>query len=115
MSGGGSWTEVRGASAPPQATQNSSGDPYGLCPSSGPVYLGVEWNCIAVLNLTVVCLLLGATGIIAYVFRDSDAAEFPDESAEIPLTEEEWAEEQARRRELMTGSPAPPPTERGDP
>jgi hypothetical protein len=113
---GGSYGRIFDGASPVLATENSTGDPsYGLCPSSGPVYFGVEWNCIAVLNLTVVALLLGGIGIIAYVFRDSDAAELPGDSAEIPLTEEEWAEVQARRRELLAEEDASETTERSDP
>lgn len=80
------------------ASQNATTDPYGLCPSAGTSFLGVQWNCVAELNLTVVLLMLAGAGIIAYVFRESDAAELPGDSAEIPLTEPEWLEEQARRK-----------------
>lgn len=96
------------------ASQNSSGNPYGLCPSSGPVYFGIDWNCVAVLNLTMVVLMLGGIGIIAYVFRDADAAELPGDSAEIPLTEEEWSEVQARRGELLARKDNPGRSERSD-
>lgn len=100
-SDGGPGGLVHGGPPPMTAAQNSSTNPYGLCPSGGTEFLGVDWNCVALLNLTVVLLMLGAVGIIAYVFWNSDAAEFPGESAEVPLTDEEWAEEKARRRERM--------------
>ena len=96
---------------PLPADQNSSGNPYGLCPSGGPVFLGVDWNCVAVLNLTMVLLLLGGTGIVAYVFWRSDAAELPGDSAEIPLTEEEWEEARARRKAVLAEDSSTPPAE----
>lgn len=97
------------------SADNSSSGTYGLCPSSGPTFLGVDWNCIAVLNLTVVSVMLGAVGIVAYVFRDSDAAELPSDSAEVPLTEEEWAEFRRRRRELIAEGRRSDATERDRP
>jgi len=87
---------VRGASG--------SGDPSGsnsneLCPSSGPTILGIEWNCVAILNLTEVALILAGIGIVAYVFKDSDRAELPGDATDVPVTAEEEAEYQ-RDREL---------------
>jgi len=76
---------LQGASAPSNGT---GGDPSntandaGLCPSSGPVYLGVEWNCVAVLDLTELLLIVASIGIVAYVFRGSDRAELPGEATE---------------------------------
>lgn len=71
----------------------------GLCPSgSPPTVLGVEWNCVAVLDLTELVLMLVSIGIVAYVFKDSERAELPGESAEVPITAEEWEAYQAARR-----------------
>ena len=67
----------------------SGGD--SLCPSSGPIILGIEWNCVAELNLAVVILMLGAVGIAIFIYWDSDGAELPGVSLVIPLTEEDWA------------------------
>jgi hypothetical protein len=80
-----------------------------LCPSAGPVFLGIQWNCVAVLNLTELVLILLSIGIVAYVFKDADRAELPGESAEVPVTAEEW---EAYRREKKLGipyDPGPPP------
>lgn len=93
------------ASAVPAVVASQS-DQYGYCPSAGPVYWGVEWNCVAVLNLTVVLLMLGSVGLIAYVFRGSDAAELPGDSSTVPLTEEDWAAEQERRRDRLAAAPS---------
>ena len=77
----------------------SSASASTLCPSGGPVFLGVEWNCVALLNATEVLLILASIGIVAYVFRDSDRAELPGEAAVVPVTaEEEQAYRDARRR-----------------
>jgi hypothetical protein len=89
---------------------SSGGDPSGsaatLCPSGGPVILGVEWNCVAVLNLTELALILASIGIVAYVFKDADRAELPGESTEVPVTAEEW---EAYRRARKLGIPYEPP------
>ncbi|MGA8543588.1 MAG: hypothetical protein WB947_08670 [Thermoplasmata archaeon] len=88
---------------PPSAVDST------LCPSAGPVILDVQWNCVAVLNLTEVALILASIGIIAYVFRDSDRAELPDEAAEVPVTAEEWeAYRRARALGARRGPPEPP-------
>jgi hypothetical protein len=91
----------------PHSAQNGSGgsDPPesstsgGLCPSGGPVILGVNWNCVAVLNLTELALVLLSIGIVAYVFRDADRAELPGDSSEVPITSDELASYR-RAREL---------------
>jgi hypothetical protein len=112
------------ATAPLSFPQNGSsgGDPpaaaVGLCPSGGPVILGVEWNCVAVLNLTELTLILATIGIVAYVFKDADRAELPGESADVPVTAAEW-EEYRKARNLglpyrLTPPPDPPGTAGGD-
>lgn len=98
-----------GASSTPTAV--GSGDLSGtndqnLCPSSGPTILGIQWNCVAILNLTEVGLILAGIGIVAYVFKDSDEAELPGEASEVPVT----AEEQDKyRRDRSLGLPYRPP------
>jgi hypothetical protein len=105
-------TLVHGATVSLPSVQNDSngGDPSGsaatLCPSGGPVILGVEWNCVAVLNLTELALILASIGIVAYVFKDADRAELPGESAEVPVTAAEW---EAYRRAKKLGIPYEPP------
>ena len=79
----------------------SPSDAYNLCPTAGPVVLGIEWNCIAELDLTMLVLMLGAIGIAWYIYWDADAAELPGESEEIPLTEEEWGAVRALREERL--------------
>ena len=75
---------VHGAPVIGVAVQNDSNesDPAGsgsaiVCPSSGPIIVGVQWNCIAVLNLTELLLIVIGIGIIAYVFKDAARAELP--------------------------------------
>jgi hypothetical protein len=90
---------------------SSSGDPSGssssdLCPSTGPTILGIQWNCVAVLNLTEVVLILGGIGIVVYVFRDSDLAELPGEASEVPITPREQDE---YREDRKRGIPYHPP------
>ena len=101
--------------AAPGAAQNSSsdGDPTSssastLCPSAGPVFLGVQWNCVALLDLTEVLLILVSVGIVAYVFRGADRAELPGEAAEVPVTDEEWEEYRKARKLGHPWRPRPP-------
>ena len=103
---------VHGAVGSLPSTQNSStgSDPTGssdgiTCPSSGPTILGVQWNCVAILNLTELAAILASIGIVAYVFKDSDQAELPGESADVPVTAEEW---EAYRRARRQGVPYVP-------
>jgi hypothetical protein len=103
---------VRGATVLLPLAQNvsSGGGSSGssaaaLCPSGGPVILGVEWNCVAVLNLTELALILASLGIVAYVFKDADRAELPGESTEVPITAAEW---EAFRRAQKLGIPYEP-------
>lgn len=77
-----------------------------LCTSGGPTILGVEWNCVAILDLTEFALMLASIGIVAWVFWDEDKAELPGESAEVPVTATEWA---AYREERRLGLPYEPP------
>ncbi|MGA7923756.1 MAG: hypothetical protein WCA77_07260, partial [Thermoplasmata archaeon] len=106
--------EVR-ASDSPSSLSNGSGssDPApssanALCPSSGPTILGIQWNCIAVLNLTEVILILAAIGIVAYVFKNSDKAELPGEAGDVPVTDEE---EEMYRENRKLGLPYHPTEE----
>ncbi|MCI4330891.1 MAG: hypothetical protein L3K19_03470 [Thermoplasmata archaeon] len=78
-----------------------AGNSGGVCSTSGSVYLGVDWNCVAILNLVEVGLMLAAILLVAYIYWDSDAAELPGESASVPLTEEEWAANRALRAERL--------------
>jgi hypothetical protein len=109
-------TSVHGATVSLPSAQNNSnnGDPSAsgaaLCPSGGPVILGVEWNCVAVLDLTELALILASIGIVAYVFNDADRAELPGESREVPVTAEEW---EAYRRARRLGIPYEPPEAQG--
>lgn len=82
-----------------------------LCPSSGPTILGIQWNCVAILNLTEVGLILAGIGIVAYVFKDSDEAELPGEAAEVPVTVEEEEEYQRDRSLGLPYRPSGPPPE----
>jgi hypothetical protein len=84
-----------------------------LCPSSGPTILGIQWNCVAILNLTEVGLILAGIGIVAYVFKDSDEAELPGWATEVPVTAEEEAEYQ-RDRSLGIPYRSPRPAPEGD-
>lgn len=90
-----------GGGDPPESSTSG-----GLCASGGPVILGVNWNCVAVLNLTELILILVSIGIVAYVFKDADRAELPGDSAQVPITATEL-EEYRRAREL--GIPYDPP------
>jgi hypothetical protein len=115
----GGSTAVHGATVALPSVQNSSndGDPSGssasiVCPSAGPVILGVQWDCVAILNLTELALILASIGIVAYVFKDADRAELPGESAEVPVTSEEW---ETYRRARKLGIPYnPPEPQKGD-
>ncbi len=96
--------------------QNGStgGDPSGagtsaLCPSPGPVVLGIVWSCVAVLDLTELALILASIGIVAYVFKDADRAELPGECAEVPVTAEEWEAYRRARKLAAPNPPRPPP------
>jgi hypothetical protein len=112
--GRGSSSEVS-ASFPSAGNTSGGGDPSGysastLCPSPGPTIWGIQWNCVAILNLTMVVLILGSIGIIAYVFRGSDRAELPGEAAEIPVTageEEEWRRDRKLGVAYRPAEPAP--------
>jgi len=97
------------------SAQNSSSDPSStppstsaLCPGGGPVILGVEWTCVAVLDLTELILILVSIGIVAYVFRDAYLAELPGDSAEVPITAAEWEEYRRAKKEGLPYSPPPP-------
>ena len=90
-----------GGSDPPESSTSG-----GLCASGGPVILGVDWNCVAVLNLTELLVILGSVGIVLYVFKDADRAELPGEAAEVPVTSAEW---DAYRRARQLGIPYVPP------
>ena len=87
---------------------NTSNTDSSLCPARGPVILGIDWNCVAVLDLTELALFFASIGIIAYVFRDSDQAELPGDSTEVPMTAEEEATYQ-RSRELGIPYRSPEP------
>ncbi len=76
-----------GGGDPPESSTSG-----GLCASGGPVILGVNWNCVAVLNLTELILILVSIGIVAYVFKDADRAELPGDSAQVPITATELEE-----------------------
>jgi len=90
-----------GGRDPPESSTSG-----GLCASGGPVILGVNWNCVAVLNLTELLVLLGSIGIVLYVFKDADRAELPGDAAEVPVTSAEWA---AYRKARKLGIPYVPP------
>jgi len=114
--GGATALSPASASHPSLQNDSSSGsdpssNPGGLCPSAGPVILGIDWNCVAVLNLTELSVFLVSIGIIAYVFRDSDTAELPGDSAEVPLTA---AELEAYKRARRLGLPYEPPEPKGE-
>lgn len=109
-----------GAAVAVPAVQNSSSgsDPPGssssiVCPSAGPVILGVTWDCVAVLDLTELALILVSIGVIAYVFRASEQAELPGDSAEVPVTAEEWEAYRAARRQGRSRWPPEPPNGEG--
>ena len=96
--------------------QNSSGgsDPPGssssiVCPSAGPVILGVQWDCVAVLDLTELVLIMVSIGLIAYVFKGSDEAELPGDSGEVPVTAVDWEAYRAARRQGGSRWPPEPP------
>lgn len=80
------------------ARSTSGANSVNLCPSAGPTIVGIEWNCVAILNLTEVGLILAGIGLIAYIFRDADRAELPGEAREVPLTAEELGEYRRARR-----------------
>lgn len=106
--GGSSGAPVHGTRTPFPVAEAT----WNLCPSpGGPKILGIEWDCVSVLNLTEVCLILVSIGIVAYVFRDSEWAELPGDSTEIAVTAEEW-EEYRRQRSLQLRGEFDPETER---
>ena len=84
-----------------------------MCPSPGPVILGVQWDCVAILDLTELVLILVSIGLIAYVFRASDQAELPGDSTEVPVTAEEWEAYRAARRQGRSRWPPEPPNGEG--
>jgi hypothetical protein len=111
----GGHVSVHGTAVPSASAQNSSSgsDPPGssssiVCPSAGPVILGVEWDCVAVLNLTEIALILVSIAIVAYVFKDSDKAELPGDSAQVPVTAEEWEVYRAMRQQGRSRWPPKP-------
>lgn len=106
LSGPGTGAMDRSVYADQNGSSSGSSTGYGYCPSTGPTVLGIEWSCVAVLNLTEVLLIFAGIGIILFVFRDSRAAELPGEDGYVPLTEEDWASHQARRRARL--DPEPP-------
>ena len=79
-----------------------------LCTSGGPTILGVEWNCVAILNLTELALMLVSVGIVAWVFWDEEKAELPGESVAVPLTSEEWTRYREDRRRGVPYEPSEP-------
>lgn len=108
-----SGASIAGLPTGSASTPGLGGDPgyadsnSALCPSTGPTILGIQWDCVAILNLTEFGLLLASIGIVAYVFRDSDWAELPGEAAEVPITAEEWeAYREARSRGSGETSPS---------
>lgn len=80
-----------------------------MCPSAGPVILGVQWDCVAVLDLTEIVLMLVSIGLVAYIFKDSDQAELPGDSTDVPVTAEEWEAYRAARRQGISRWPPEPP------
>jgi len=115
---GGPWPVARGTGAsdsngsggadPPESSASAT-----LCPTSGPTILGIEWNCVAILNLTELALILASVGIVAYVFRDADRAELPGEAREVPVTAEEWDDYRRKRDQgIPYGPVSPDPAER---
>lgn len=95
---------------------SAGGDPSGssassLCPTVGPTILGIQWNCVAVLNLTEVVLILAGIGIVVYVFKDSDQAELPGEATTVPVTPEEEEEYREDRKLGIPYHPAELPPE----
>jgi hypothetical protein len=97
-----------GGSDPPESSTSG-----GLCPSGGPVILGVNWNCVAVLDLTELVLILVGIGIVAYVFKGSDRAELPGDAAEVPITAADW-ESYRKARELGVAYDPEESQDRGD-
>jgi len=104
---------ARASGLTPSENTTGGGDPPesstsgGLCASGGPIILGINWNCVAVLNLTEVLLILASVGIVAYVFKDSDRAELPGEAVHVPVT---VPEEETYQRDRERGVPYKPTT-----
>ena len=99
-----------GGTDPPESSASAV-----LCPSAGPTILGIEWNCVAVLNLTELALILASVGIVAYVFKDADRAELPGEAQEVPVTAEEWDDYRRARDQGVPYVPSSPDRPKGSP
>lgn len=96
---------VSGASAPvlhfaPHAT-SLSGDSSISCPVGTNITLG-PWtlNCFQSLDLSEVAAILIGVAIAVYIYWDSDRAELPGDSGEVPVTSEQEVEFMEKRRKL---------------
>lgn len=86
----------------PQNSSSSSASSGGVtCPSGSTLTWGpISLNCFQSLDLTEVAALLIGIVIAVYIYWNSDKAELPGDSVDIPVTaEEEVAVEQRKKGE----------------
>ncbi len=78
----------------------SSSTPAITCPVGTDISLGpVTLNCFQSLDLSEVGAILIGVAIAVYIYWDSDKAELPGDSSEVPVTAEEEKEMYEKRKE----------------
>lgn len=81
----------------------SFGDTQVACPTGSSLSWGpVTLNCFQTLDLAEIGAILIGVGIAIWIYWDSDEAELPGDSREVPVTsEEEYEFAQRRKREAL--------------
>jgi hypothetical protein len=70
------------------------------CPAGSSLSWGsITLNCFQTLDLAEIGAILIGVGIAIYIYWDSDEAELPGDSAEVPVTVEEEIELARKRKE----------------
>ncbi len=95
---GGSTTALTAANSSASSDPSSSSI---TCPVDTNITLGsVTLNCFQSLDLAEVGAILIGVAITVYIYWDSDRAELPGDSSEVPVTSAEEVELMEKRRKL---------------
>lgn len=89
----------------PTALAGISGDSSTVvsCPAGSSLTWGsITLNCFQTLDLAEIGAILIGVGIAIYIYWDSDEAELPGDSAEVPVTAEEEIEVARQRKEARS-------------
>ena len=98
LAAGGSTTALTAANSSASSDPSSSSI---TCPVDTNITLGsVTLNCFQSLDLAEVGAILIGVAITVYIYWDSDRAELPGDSSEVPVTSAEEVELMEKRRKL---------------